>query len=129
MAGIAGRPNDDVDYQAELDVQMAYWEELKAEIQKVRPNGDEATDIVDKSEAYFAMIRRISTCTKIRSGKSREDGIEKCRRSFSKRRRSGGIFMFYDPFIICGWRKNETYSTGTTLPISSIQKNGSTVLF
>ena len=78
---MAGRPNDDLieylddilsglkyqdghyslvslqdeDYQAKLDVQMAYWEELKAEIQKVRENGYEATDIVNMSETYFGM--------------------------------------------------------------------------
>ena len=46
---------EDADYQAKLDAQMAYWQELKAEIQLVRQNGYEATAIVDKSEAYFAL--------------------------------------------------------------------------
>lgn len=45
----------DADYQAKLDIQMAYWEELKAEIRKVRESGYETTDIVDMSETYFGM--------------------------------------------------------------------------
>lgn len=45
----------DAAYQQKLDAQMAYWEELKAEILKVRRQGYEATDIVDMSETYFGM--------------------------------------------------------------------------
>lgn len=42
-------------YQADLDVQMAHWEQLKAEILRVRELGYAATDIVDMSEQYFRL--------------------------------------------------------------------------
>ena len=38
---------DDKDYQSDLDTQMAYWEDLKKEIDKVRSEGYENTDIID----------------------------------------------------------------------------------
>lgn len=44
---------DDKDYQNDLDTQMAYWEDLKKEIDKVRSEGYENTDIIDMSETYF----------------------------------------------------------------------------
>ncbi len=46
---------DDKDYQKKLDVQIACWEELKEEIQKVRTDGYLQTDIVDMSEDYFKL--------------------------------------------------------------------------
>lgn len=46
---------DDEEYQSKLDVQMEYWEDLKNEIEKVRSEGYENTDIVDMSEKYFRM--------------------------------------------------------------------------
>lgn len=46
---------EDAEYQNRLDVQMAYWEQLKDEIEKVRSTGYENTDIVDMSEQYFGL--------------------------------------------------------------------------
>lgn len=46
---------DDDNYQQKLDVQIALWQKLKAEIKKVRADGWESTDIVDLSEEYFAL--------------------------------------------------------------------------
>lgn len=46
---------DDETYQSNLDAQMEYWQQLKAEIYRVREYGYEATDIVEMSEAYFRM--------------------------------------------------------------------------
>lgn len=45
----------DREYQKKLDVQIAYWDKLKAEIQEVRQNGYENTDIVEMSENYFKL--------------------------------------------------------------------------
>lgn len=45
----------DKDYQSDLDIQMAYWEKLKKEIEKVRSKGYENTDIIDMSEQYFGL--------------------------------------------------------------------------
>lgn len=42
-------------YQEKLDVQSAYWEQLKEEIADVRQKGYENTDIVAMSETYFDM--------------------------------------------------------------------------
>lgn len=42
-------------YQNDLDLQMEYWKQLKAEIYLVRAYGYEATDFVDMSEEYFKM--------------------------------------------------------------------------
>ena len=46
---------NDVDYQKKLDIQIEFWGHLKQEIEKVRENGYEATDIVQLSEQYFAL--------------------------------------------------------------------------
>lgn len=46
---------DDETYQSDLDAQMEYWQQLKAEIYRVREYGYEATNIVEMSEAYFRM--------------------------------------------------------------------------
>ena len=46
---------DDEVYQSDLDVQMQYWQKLKAEIYRVRESGYESTNIVDMSEQYFKM--------------------------------------------------------------------------
>lgn len=46
---------DDEVYQKKLDSQITYWDRLKMEIQKVRENGYEATNIVNMSETYFGM--------------------------------------------------------------------------
>lgn len=46
---------NDKDYQKKLDVQMAYWDKLKNEIQKVRSGDTEITELVDMSETYFQM--------------------------------------------------------------------------
>ena len=42
-------------YRDKLDVQSAYWEQLKEEIADVRQKGYENTDIVAMSETYFKM--------------------------------------------------------------------------
>ena len=46
---------DDEAYQHDLDIQMEYWQTLKAEIYRVRDLGFAQTDIVDISEEYFRM--------------------------------------------------------------------------
>ena len=46
---------DDETYQKKLDSQITYWDRLKSEIQEVRENGYEATNIVNMSETYFGM--------------------------------------------------------------------------
>lgn len=48
------RLNDET-YQKELDSQITYWDKLKSEIQKVREEGYESTNIVNMSETYFGM--------------------------------------------------------------------------
>jgi hypothetical protein len=40
----------DKDYQKKLDVQIAYWDKLKNEIQKVRSGENGTADLVDMSE-------------------------------------------------------------------------------
>lgn len=45
----------DETYREKLDVQSAYWEQLKEEIADVRQKGYENTDIVAMSETYFGM--------------------------------------------------------------------------
>lgn len=45
----------DKEYQHHLDVQIAYWEELKKEIEKVRRYGYGHTEIIEMSEAYFEL--------------------------------------------------------------------------
>lgn len=46
---------DDEVYQSDLNAQMEYWQQLKAEIYSVRQKGYAATNIVDISEQYFRM--------------------------------------------------------------------------
>lgn len=46
---------DDDNYQQKLDVQIALWQRLKAEIKQVRISGWESSDIVALSEEYFAL--------------------------------------------------------------------------
>lgn len=46
---------NDRDYQKKLDTQIAYWDKLKEEIQKVRANGYQNTSIVEMSETYFQL--------------------------------------------------------------------------
>lgn len=45
----------DKEYQDKLQVQSDYWEKLKKEIEAVRSDGYENTDIVNMSEIYFHM--------------------------------------------------------------------------
>ena len=45
----------DKDYQDKLQVQIDYWNKIKKEIEAVRSNGYENTDIVNMSETYFKM--------------------------------------------------------------------------
>lgn len=45
----------DKDYQKKLDIQISYWKQLKEEIEKVREQGYQKTDIVEMSETYFEM--------------------------------------------------------------------------
>ena len=46
---------NDESYLQKLDVQIALWQQLKAEIRQVRKVGWQETDIVDLSEEYFAL--------------------------------------------------------------------------
>lgn len=46
---------NDKDYQKKLDVQIAYWHKLKEEIEKVREQNYQNTDIVEMSETYFEL--------------------------------------------------------------------------
>ena len=46
---------DDDMYQSDLDAQREYWQQLKAEIYRVRENGYQSTNIVAMSEQYFHM--------------------------------------------------------------------------
>lgn len=46
---------DDINYQKKLDSLIRYWARLKRQIQKVRTDGYEATDIVSMSETYFEL--------------------------------------------------------------------------
>lgn len=46
---------NDKDYQKKLDVQIAYWHKLKEEIEEVRTNNYQNTDIVEMSETYFQL--------------------------------------------------------------------------
>ena len=45
----------DKEYQDKLQVQIDYWNKIKKEIEFVRSNGYENTDIVNMSETYFKM--------------------------------------------------------------------------
>lgn len=46
---------NDKDYQKKLDVQIAYWHKLKDEIEEVRTQNYQNTDIVEMSETYFQL--------------------------------------------------------------------------
>ena len=45
----------DKDYQKKLDIQISYWTQLKAEIEKVRKQNYQNTNIVEMSETYFEL--------------------------------------------------------------------------
>jgi diguanylate cyclase (GGDEF)-like protein len=45
----------DTDYQKKLDILIDYWGKLKNEINNVRENGVDNSDIVDMSEMYFSL--------------------------------------------------------------------------
>ena len=45
----------DTDYQKKLDIQIDYWGKLKNEINNIRENGVDNSDIVDMSEMYFSL--------------------------------------------------------------------------
>ena len=46
---------NDKDYQKKLDVQISYWHKLKEEIEAVRTDNYQNTDIVEMSETYFQL--------------------------------------------------------------------------
>ena len=46
----------DKDYQKKLDVQIACWDKLKNEIQKVRSGENGTADLVDMRETYFQRL-------------------------------------------------------------------------
>ena len=58
---------DDEVYQSDLDAQIEYWQQLKAEIYRVREYGYEATDIVEMSEAYFRMADKTVSAAELYS--------------------------------------------------------------
>ena len=45
----------DTDYQKKLDILIDYWGKLKNEINNIRENGVDNSDIVDMSEMYFSL--------------------------------------------------------------------------
>ena len=55
----------DKDYQKKLDVQIAYWDKLKNEIQKVRSGENGTADLVDMSETYFQMADETVAAVKV----------------------------------------------------------------
>ena len=55
----------DKDYQKKLDVQIAYWDKLKNEIQKVRSGENGTADLVDMSETYFQMADETVATVKV----------------------------------------------------------------
>ncbi len=46
---------NDKDYQKKLDVQISYWHKLKEEIEAIRTDNYQNTDIVEMSETYFQL--------------------------------------------------------------------------
>lgn len=58
---------DDEVYQSDLDEQMEYWQQLKAEIYRVREQGYENTNIVVISERYFRMADETVTAAELYS--------------------------------------------------------------
>ena len=61
----------DKDYQKKLDVQIAYWDKLKNEIQKVRSGENGTADLVDMSEPYFQMADETVATVKVSHAKSK----------------------------------------------------------
>lgn len=55
----------DKDYQKKLDVQIACWDKLKNEIQKVRSGENGTADLVDMSETYFQMADETVAAVKV----------------------------------------------------------------
>ena len=55
----------DKDYQKKLDFQIAYWDKLKNEIQKVRSGENGTADLVDMSETYFQMADETVAAVKV----------------------------------------------------------------
>ena len=55
----------DKDYQKKLDVQIAYWDKLKNEIQKVKSGENGTADLVDMSETYFQMADETVAAVKV----------------------------------------------------------------
>ena len=63
---------DDTDYQKKLDELIRNWRRLKRQIEKVRTDGYEATDIVAVSETYFELADETVSAAEVYS-----DGIAK----------------------------------------------------
>ena len=63
---------DDTDYQKKLDELIRYWRRLKRQIEKVRTDGYETTDIVAVSETYFELADETVSAAEVYS-----DGIAK----------------------------------------------------
>ncbi len=55
----------DKDYQKKLDVQIACWDKLKNEIQKVRSGENGTADLVDMRETYFQMADETVAAVKV----------------------------------------------------------------
>ena len=55
----------DKDYQKKLDVQIACWDKLKNEIQKVKSGENGTADLVDMSETYFQMADETVAAVKV----------------------------------------------------------------
>ena len=72
----------DKDYQKKLDVQIAYWDKLKNEIQKVRSGENGTADLVDMSETYFQMADETVAAFKVSRSEERRVGKE-CRSRWS----------------------------------------------
>lgn len=69
----------DKDYNEKLDRLYEYWDRLKAELDKVRENGYENTNIIDMSEEYFALADETVDAAEICSQRyaTKLDQIEK----------------------------------------------------
>ena len=60
---------DDTNYQKKLDSLIRYWARIKRQIQKVRTDGYEATDIVSMSETYFELADETVSAAEVYSDK------------------------------------------------------------
>ena len=60
---------DDTNYQKKLDSLISYWSRLKRQIQKVRTDGYENTNIVDMSETYFELADETVSAAEVYSDK------------------------------------------------------------